>query len=521
MDRRVEKHLLVMNSVAKTAQWLQVLVVALLALFFAFPVLSMIASYARLQDIVDTLTESSLRGVWWFTLWQAVASTVLTLIVGLPFTWAISRHAFRFSRVLNSLITIPFFMPAVVVATGIKAILPAAGIPAILWAHVVFNVAIVVRIVGPQWSLLDNAMEDTAADLGAGRVRTFFYVVVPHIRESLRNAAAIIFLFCFTSFAVIAVLGDISHRTIESEIFTQAIRLGDTRTATSLALVQAIVVLLVLRWGNPSSHEPRTAPQTIQFFDASRPPRGVVLFSAVALPALVVIAPLVAVVVRSFSLNGHFSVRGYQWLFDGSTEAVGVNIPQTLMTSFFFAILCAVFAPLAALVISVAHRRSSFVIAATALPLAVSAVTFGLGLIIAFDQWPVNWRSQWWLIPVVHSVIALPLAVRAIQPALHAIPEDLSQAASSLGAHPWRSWRFVEFPLLQPALVRAVGLSAAVSLGEFGATSFLTRNDTTTIPIAIAQLLGRPGDLTSQSAFALAALVVMVFALVPQVRRRQ
>jgi len=510
-----------MNSVARTAQRLQVLVVALLALFFAFPVLSMLAEFARPQDIVDTLTASSLRGVWWFTLWQAVASTALTLAVGLPFTWAISRHIFRFSRLLTALITIPFFMPAVVVATGIKAILPAAGIPAILWAHVVFNVAIVVRIVGPQWLLLDKAMEDTAADLGAGRVRTFLYVVVPHIRESLRNAAAIIFLYCFTSFAVIAILGDISHRTIESEIFTQAIRLGDTRTATSLAVVQAVVVLLVLRWGNPASREPRTATQTIQMLTTSRTPFGLALFFSVAVPALVVVSPLVAVIIRSFTLNGQFSLRGYQWLFDGSTEAVGVNIPQTLMTSLFFAAICAVLAPIAALIISVAQQRSSIVVSITALPLVVSAVTFGLGLVIAFDQSPLNWRSQWWLIPVVHSVLALPLAVRAIRPALDAIPEDLSDAAASLGAHPWRSWRHVEFPLLQPALIRAVGLSAAISLGEFGATSFLSRNDTTTIPIAIAQLLGRPGDVTSQSAFALAALVVMVFAIVPQVSRRQ
>ena len=509
-----------MNSVARTAQRLQVLVVALLALFFAFPVLSMLAEFARPQDIIDTLTASSLRGVWWFTLWQAVASTALTLAVGLPFTWAISRYTFRFSRPLTALITIPFFLPAVVVATGIKAILPAAGIPAILWAHVVFNVAIVVRIVGPQWSLLDRAMEDTAADLGAGRIRTFVYVVVPHIRESLRNATTLIFLFCFTSFAVIAILGDVSHRTIESEIFTQAVRLGDTRAATSLALIQAIVVLLVLRWGNINSRDPRTAPQTIQSFVAPRTPVGSALFFSIAVPALIVVSPLIAVIIRSFTLNGRFSLSGYQWLFDGSTKAVGVNIPQTLMTSIFFAAFCAVLAPIAALIISVAQRRSSIVAGITAMPLAISAVTFGLGLIIAFDQSPVNWRSQWWLIPVVHTVLALPLAVRAIQPALHAIPEDLSDAAASLGAHPWRSWRYVELPLLQPALVRAAGLSAAVSLGEFGATSFLSRNDTTTIPIAIALLLGRPGDVTSQSAFALAALVVMVFAVVPQIRPR-
>jgi thiamine transport system permease protein len=253
----------------------------------------------------------------------------------------------------------------------------------------------------------------------------------------------------------------------------------------------------------------------------SRTPFGLALFFSVAVPALVVVSPLVALIIRSFTLNGQFSLRGYQWLFDGSTEAVGVNIPQTLMTSLFFAAICAVLAPIAALIISVAQQRSSIVVSITALPLVVSAVTFGLGLVIAFDQSPLNWRSQWWLIPVVHSVLALPLAVRAIRPALDAIPEDLSDAAASLGAHPWRSWRHVEFPLLQPALIRAVGLSAAISLGEFGATSFLSRNDTTTIPIAIAQLLGRPGDVTSQSAFALAALVVIVFALAPQVRRRQ
>jgi ABC-type Fe3+ transport system permease subunit len=93
----------------------------------------------------------------------------------------------------------------------------------------------------------------------------------------------------FTSFAVIAILGDISHRTIESEIFTQAIRLGDTRTATSLAIVQAVVVLLVLRWGNPASREPTHGTQTIQFFDTSRTPVGLFLFFSVALPALIVV----------------------------------------------------------------------------------------------------------------------------------------------------------------------------------------------------------------------------------------
>jgi thiamine transport system permease protein len=165
----------------------------------------------------------------------------------------------------------------------------------------------------------------------------------------------------------------------------------------------------------------------------------------------------------------------------------------------------------AALAIASAKNTTSLISALTALPLMVSAVTLGLGLIVAFDHSPFEWRAERWLIPVIHCVIALPLAVRTLDPAVRAIPESLTQASASLGAGPWRTWRCIELPLLTPALVRSAGLSAAISLGEFGATSFLTRSNSTTIPIAISQLLGHPGAQLSQAAFALAALCVLLF----------
>ena len=516
----MERTLPLMRSVARTAQRAQVCVIALLALFFAFPLLTIVTKYVRSSEVLNTLTDSSLRGVWWFTFWQATASTLLTIVVAIPFTWAVSRHTFRLSRILTGFITVPFLMPAVVVAAGVKAIFPNGAVIAILWAHVVFNVAVVVRMVGPQWALLDHTLEDTAADLGAGRLRTFFFVVFPHIRASLRNAAAIVFLFCFTSFAVVVILGGISHRTIESEIFTQAVRLGDTNTATSLALLQAIVVLIVLRIGGAGAGNADQA-MSIQIQTESRSGLRPSLLLASYLPTVIVFTPLVAVVVRSITLNGDISFSGYKWLFNGSTEALGINMPRTLITSFTFACICAVLATASALIISTARNRTSIISNITALPLAVSAVTLGLGLFITFDISPINWRSQWWLIPVIHSVLALPLAVRTIQPAVRSIPADLYDASASLGASPWRTWARVELPLIRPALVRAAGFASAVSLGEFGATSFLSRSDTTTIPIAIGQLLGRPGDLPSQTAFALASLVLIAIALVPQVRFRR
>lgn len=513
----MEKSHFAMRIVTQTARIAQSCVIAALTLFFVFPVITIASKFTQLSNLVDTLADVSLRGVWWFTFWQAALSTLLTLVVALPFTWAVSRHTFWSSRILTGLITVPFLMPAVVVAAGVKAIVPNAAVPAILWAHVVFNVAVVVRMVGPQWALLDRTLEDTAADLGAGRIRTFFYVVMPHIRSSLRNAASIVFLFCFTSFAVVAILGGISHRTIESEIFTQAVRLGDTRTATSLALLQALVVLIVVRIGGAGIGNADQS-LSIQSNAETRSRLRASLFFASFVPTVIVFAPLVAVLLRSITLNGHLSFSGYQWIFDGSTEAFGINMSRTLITSLAFACICAVLATTSALIISTARNRTSIVPIITALPITISAVTIGLGLFITFNASPVNWRSRWWLIPVIHSVIALPLALRTIQPAVRSIPADLYDASASLGASPWRTWVRVELPLIRPALIRAAGFASAVSLGEFGATSFLSRSDTTTIPIAIGQLLGRPGDLPNQTAFALASLVLIAIALVPRVR---
>ena len=516
----MEKHLPIMNSVVRSARRAQVVVLVALALFFAFPIISMVLRYVRTDVLFDTLTAQSLRTVWWFTFWQATASTALTLLIALPFTWAVSRHQFPFARMLTSLITVPFLMPAVVVATGMKALLPNAEVPAILWAHVVFNVAVVVRMVGPQWALLDPTLEDTAADLGAGRYRTFVSVVFPHIRHSLRHASGIVFLFCFTSFAVVAILGGISHRTIESEIFIQAVRLGDVRTATSLAVLQAITVIIVLRLSG-SSHSDISDSVHIRSGIAQTSGLRPTILLATFLPLAIVLTPLFSVALRSFTLNGHISLSGYRWLFDGSTSAVGINIPHTLVTSLLFAVMCAVITTPAAVALSSARNNTSAIPFLTALPLTISAVTLGLGLFITFDSSPFNWRSQWWLIPVIHSVLALPLAVRTILPATQSIPFDLYEASASLGAGPWRTWLRVEVPLIRPAIVKSAGFAAAVSLGEFGATSFLSRGDTTTIPIAIAQLLGRPGDMPHQSAFALATLVMLVIVLIPQVRFRR
>ena len=498
----MERHHLVIRT--KT---LLIAPVVFLSVFFVAPVANSILRYLHLSEFSNVLGNQSLRGVAWFSLWQALISTLFTLVIALPTTWALSRYTFRGARLVRGVLTAPFVLPAVVVAAGVLAITDSRGIIPILWAHVVFNMSVVLRIVGPRWSMVNNRLEHAAAALGARPSRTFTSVVWPQISDAVNSAVSLVFIYCFTSFGVIAILGGVSRRTLESEIFTQAVRLGNTSIATALAVLQAIIIGAVLLIARHSSRSLSTslhvsAPQPLQTKATHR--ATPIMFVAIAV--VIVASPLLATIYRSFVANSQLSLSAWRSIFYGSLPALSVSPQLVIITSLVFAFATAcICVPLALLVASSAAPRALF-----SLPLAISAATLGIGLIITFNTSPFAWRSERWFIPVIHAVIALPLVIRALEPAARAIPTSLRNASATLGASPFATWVRVELPLLKPALLRATGLSMAVSLGEFGATSFLSRSGSTTLPIAIAQLLGRPGVATQQAGFALAALMVLV-----------
>lgn len=490
-----------------------------LGVFFAVPLANILVAHVRASTLLDILRNGSMRGILWFTLWQAVLSTVMTLAVGLPVTWALSKWRFFGSHVLTGIITVPFLMPGVVVAAGVLAVMPDRGLMPILWAHVVFNTAVVLRVVGPRWAMVDPAMEETAASLGAPPWRVFTQVTWPTIRQSILNAASIVFVFCFSSFAVIAILGGPTMRTLETEVFTQAVRLGNTRVAIMLTVIQTIVIVAVLWVGHVGSGDitdrfDSTSIRGQQRLGERWHLRYAPPFIAL-IGTLLVAVPMVAVLGRSLRIGGGWSLAGFRALFNGTLEGVGINPLRSILLTVLFAVVTVLIAvPLAVMATADSRRTGrSLTEQFTLAPLVFSTVTLGLGIIVTFSSGFFDWRGSAWLIPVVHAVMALPLAVRALSAARKAIGDELFETAADLGAGPRQVWRTIEVPLLRPALLHAAGISAAVSIGEFGATSFLTRNGTTTVPIAIGQLIGRPGALLEQSGFALAALIAVACAL--------
>ena len=181
----------------------------------------------------------------WFTTWQAALSTLLTFLAALPAAWAFARFEFKGKRILQALTTVPFMLPTVVAAAAMQAFLGPYGLvnewlmalfdltePPIrlqqtvwffLLAHVFFNYTVVLRIVGGFWSRLSDDLTDAARMLGASGTAVFFKVTWPILRPAVFAAAILVFLFCFTSFGVVLILGGPRLATIEVEIYRQAV----------------------------------------------------------------------------------------------------------------------------------------------------------------------------------------------------------------------------------------------------------------------------------------------------------
>lgn len=493
---------------------------AALVVFYLWPFVTLIVEAIDVESVRSTFSRGSTWQIVWFTTWQAVVSTALTLLVGLAPAWVIARFDFPGRRTLVSILTAVFVMPTVVMGAAFLALLPDSldrTVWAVLAAHVVFNLAVVVRTVGAVWEHLPADMEHAAATLHAGPFTTFREITLPLIRPALTAAAAIVFLFTFTSFGVIRILGAPGTRTIEVEVWRRATQLGAIGEAAVLAMLQLGVLGAVAAWSTVAQRRHSRALALRPLTRPQRPRRTgerVTVGVVASATAFVAVVPLAALVARSVSSPSGWTWQA--WATLGSAEvrpgiSVGVAPLDALVNSIRTAAWATAFAviagALASLAIAAAGRSGRFLDAGLMLPLGTSAVTIGFGMLITFDTAPFDWRSSWWLVPVGHALVATPFVVRTCLGVLRSVDPRLRHAAATSGASPVRAWWEITVAHLWRPLAVAAALAAAISLGEFGATSFLSRSGGETLPIAIEQLLGRTGSLLQAKGYALATIL--------------
>lgn len=506
---------------------------AVLGVFFALPVSGMVArgllpeGHLDLAGVGEVLARPRTGRVLWFTLWSSTVATVACLVLGVPAAYALTRLRLPLRRVLRGLLLVPFVLPTVVVGVAFRALLSEGGslgglgldgsAVAILLGLVFFNASVVIRTVGAAWEGLDPRPAEAAAALGASPVQVLRTVTLPMLRPALVAAASVVFLFCATAFGVVLTLGGLRYSSVETEIYLLTANLLDLRAAAALSLLQLVVVVgllaLTARLRPDAGARPGLAP--------TRPRRPRLLdawsLACVGLLVLLVGVPLATLVAGSLRVDGGWGLAHYRALGGTGEGALLVPATQALLTSARAATDATWMALLLGVCVAVLgtrrsrsrleHRVRRTVDGLVMLPLGVSAVTLGFGFLITLARPPLDLRDSPLLVPIAQALVALPLVVRTLTPVLDGIDDRQRQAAATLGAGPLRVLATVDLPAVWRPLLASAGLAWAVALGEFGATSFLARDERPTLPLVIFRLLAHPGE--ANYGMALAASVLL------------
>lgn len=456
------------------------------------------------------------------TVGQAVVSAALTLAVGVPVAWVLARRRFTGRGLLRTIAMVPFVLPSVVVGAAFASLLGPRGLVdlrgtwwAIFAAHICFNLAVVVRIVGAAAASTDPDLEAAARLAGMSPRRVFWHVGLPSISSSVWSAGAVVFLFCLTSFGVIVVLGGGWVTTIEVEMWIRATRQFDLPGAAVLSGLQAATVVLALLIAGPAASVRNTKAVASPMRRARTGGERVGLVAAATTVVLFAALPLAALVERSLRVAGGY---GWQHWSELGGATAGSNLAVDPLDSVVASLGAAIPAALVAVLVgvpaaaAVARRPRGGAGRVLLLPLAISATTIGLGLLLVAGRPPLDLRRSPWLVLVAQALVALPLVVRAVVPAFSSRPQGVIDAARLAGAGTRRLWWRIELPMARPAVVAAAGLALIVALGEFGATVFVARTADPTMPVAIERLLSRPGEAGFGQAMALSVLLAVLCA---------
>jgi thiamine transport system permease protein len=518
---------------------------AVLVVFFRLPVGGMVhrgfwpdGRFAP-GDVLDVLTRSRTGKVVWFTAWSAAAATAVALVLGVPTAFVLHRLRFPGRGLVRALVMVPFVLPTVVVGVAFTELMrtgPLAPLglegsaTAIVAALAFFNVSVVVRTVGASWQALDPRREEAAAALGASPRQVFRTVTAPALAPAVASAASVVFLFCATGFGVVLTMGGLRYSNVETEIYLLTTQELDLPAAAALSLLQRVMIVLLL-----SGVGRVRRPVVRRTSYAGRRPRArdwpLLLTAVVALAYL--LFPIGTLLTASLRAGDGWSLANYRALSGtGSHQALLVPVTDALTTSLANAVQAAAIAVLLGLLVAYvvsrrptgrgARRLVGAFDGLFMLPLGVSAVTLGFGFLITLDRPPLDLRSSSVLIPIAQAMVALPLVVRTVAPVWSTLDDRQRQAAASLGAGPLRVFATVDLPAAWRPLLAATGFAFAMSLGEFGATSFLARSDHPTLPVVIYKLLGHPGVMNFGMAMAgsvvLAAATTVVMLAVERLR---
>ncbi len=439
----------------------------------------------------------------------AVVSAALSLAVGIAFgNWLRSLRP-ALGRVIATLTLIPFLLPPLLIGLAVLGVFGElevnsnSGMLFIVLAHVFMNFGFIAKVFAG--STIDSEQIEAARLDGATDALIRRRIELPQQIPGLVSAALLVALYSATSYGLVLTLGAGKVKTLETEIAIATLQQLDLESAAIYAALQTLLTFAMFLVARSVSGTPSALDEIEK--SLLRPTLLQRVFGLVLVG--LVLAALVAIVLRMFAGPGllaniaNLSTKGERQLLNITVMDASLNSVRNAL------VVVLITLPIAYLLAS--RKRATGLVL---LPIGISPVVIGLATLSLAGYLPRELTSSWVLLPLIQVLFALPVAYQILRPAHSAIARDLLEASRLDGASRLKTATLIELPLIKKSVALAIAFSAMVSIGEFGAASFLAFGSNETLPIVLYKLLGRPGEENLGMAMTVAGIYILISAYI-------
>ena len=483
---------------------LSVLAIAALA---GLPLLALVNEASNIE-LIDTISDPYNQRVIQFSFYQAILSTLLSVILAIPLAIALSREPRFFGRnLLINLFSLSLVIPTIVAIVGMVSVFGRSGLinqllqtvglqsfsiyglHGILLAHVFFNMPLAARIFLQSLEKIPQEQWRLAVQLGLPSSSRWRFIEWPAIRSQLPGISILIFALCFTSFTIVMTLGGGPRATTIEVAIYQALRFDfDIDTAVTLALIQLILCSLIMI----ATHS--FGAQTAQGISSIKLPHHTYYTSGhylngliIGVAALFLITPLASLFAKAFNPTT-FSI-----ITHSKTLSAVINSTVVALCAGALAVAMGIGLQLSARHLRIRLNKDSSGKVMQLLGnviLVIPPVVLGTGLFILLRPFADVFALALVIVIAINSLMALPFVLRILEGPVLQAAQQHDRLIQSLGIHGVIRWRLLDWPLLKKPIGYSMAIASTLAAGDLSAIALFGSERITTLPLLLYQRIG-------------------------------
>ncbi|MFJ8236215.1 ABC transporter permease [Ureibacillus sp. NPDC094379] len=499
------------------------------------------------QKFFSLASPANLEALW-TSVYISVFSVFTCALVGVTMAFLLERYEFPGRRLLSVLVLVPMALPPLVgvlsftflygdsgiIPRGIQHLLDLKQTPFALkgiWGVIVvhtftmytyFYLTASAAIKG-----LDPSLEEAATSLGASRIRVWSKVILPMLTPSIVAASLLVFMVSMASYTAPLMFG--VERTMTMQIYLSRTNgnLEMAATQSTILSIVSVTFLIIMRWyQNRRNYQNLSKGISVHRSEVSSKPLKIMAVIGSFIGTLILILPILVLVLISFSVDGSWTIQVLppEYTFDHyialfTDEKTWRPIWNSLQMGFVATIGNILFGVAAAYaMVRLNFKGKTLLDILIMVPWALPGTVVAVNIIAAFSTENIFAFNQvligtFWILPLAYFIRHLPLVFRSTSASLMQLDQSIEEAARSLGASWWYSFRRIVLPLTFTGVLAGTLLAFVQSIGEFVASILIYNTSTMPLSVAIFQKL-YAFDFGTACAYGVLQILLILIVLV-------